>query len=227
MTETTDYHLSPGVFNNFLNSRAKGECNLRRYKWIKIIGAFLIILIFGIAIWRGVPPFTLHNEEFPGLFAEDIKPQRTEVKIYKSERKLVLYGDGQIIGTFKIALGFSAVGDKEREGDGKTPEGNFVICYINDKTPYLYFYGLNYPNFEDAERGLKQGLISREEYQKIVTAAQSGGIPLWNTSLGGEVGIHGGGNWLDWTKGCVAVSDADIFTLKEYMRIGTSVEIFP
>ncbi|HWR56361.1 MAG TPA: L,D-transpeptidase, partial [Negativicutes bacterium] len=74
---------------------------------------------------------------------------------------------------------------------------------------------------------LRQGLISQGEYRQIVTASQSGGIPLWNTPLGGEVGIHGGGNWMDWTKGCVAVSDADILTLKDYLRIGTSVEVFP
>ncbi len=95
----------------------------------------------------------------------NVQSQQTEVKIYKSERKLILYGDGKVLGIFKIALGFSDIGNKEREGDGKTPEGNFSICYINDKTPYLYFFGLNYPNFQDAERGRRQGLISQEEYR--------------------------------------------------------------
>lgn len=124
-------------------------------------------------------------------------------------------------------MGFDPVGDKKKEGDGKTPEGRFIICYINTNTPYLYFYGLNYPNIKDAERGLKQGIISQKEYQQIVAASQSGSIPFWNTPLGGEVGIHGAGNLIDWTKGCVAVSDADILTLKDYLNIGTSVEIFP
>ncbi|MBP2629040.1 MAG: hypothetical protein H6Q68_3751 [Firmicutes bacterium] len=201
---------------------------MRRYRWVRIIIALLVVIVFGIAVWRGFPPFKLHTAEFPGLLqAINVPPQQTEVKIYKSERKIILYGDGKVIGVFKTALGFTAVGDKEREGDGKTPEGKFVICYINNKTPYLYFYGLNYPNFKDAERGLRQGLISQGEYSQIVTASQSGGIPLWNTPLGGEVGIHGGGNWMDWTKGCVAVSDADILTLKDYLRIGTSVEVLP
>lgn len=157
----------------------------------------------------------------------EMQPQHIEVKIYKSKRTLILYSDGRPIGVIKTALGFAPVGDKEKEGDGKTPEGRFVICYINKNSPYLYFYGLNYPNIKDAERGLTQGLISQEEYRQIVTASQSGSIPLWNTALGGEVGIHGGGNRMDWTHGCVAVSDTDILTLDNYFNIGTSVEIFP
>lgn len=185
-------------------------------------------MILGFVVWRGFPPFKWHTSEFPGLLHKlEVQPQHVAVKIYKSERKLVLYGDGEIIGIFKMALGFAPVGDKEIEGDGKTPEGNFVICYINDNTPYVYFYGLNYPNVKDAERGMKQGLISEKEYQQIVVAAKSGSVPLWGTPLGGEVGIHGGGSLADWTRGCVAVSDADILTLKEFLGIGTRVEIFP
>ncbi|WP_110955899.1 L,D-transpeptidase family protein [Anaerosinus massiliensis] len=201
---------------------------MRRYSWLTIIMILFVIMILGIAVWRGFPPFKLHTSDFPGiLHTMEVKPKQIEVKIYKAERKLVLYGDGEIIGIFKTAFGFAPVGDKEIEGDGKTPEGSFVICYINDKTPYVYFYGLSYPDSKAAERGLKQGLISQKEYQQFVAVSQSGGIPLWNTPLGGEVGIHGGGNWMDWTKGCVAVSDADILTLKDYLDVGTSVEIFP
>lgn len=200
----------------------------RQFRLVMIIALLLISIALGSAVWRGFPPFSFHTAEFPGLVSvKNVLSQNTTVKVYKSERKLVLYNDEEIIGVFKTALGFSTVGDKEKEGDGKTPEGKFVICYVNEKTPYLYFYGLNYPNLKDAERGLKQGLISQEEYQQIVAASQSDGIPLWNTYLGGEVGIHGGGNWLDWTKGCVAVSDTDILTLKSFLRVGTSVEIFP
>ncbi|EGO65853.1 L,D-transpeptidase family protein [Acetonema longum] len=199
-----------------------------RYNRLAILIVLIVIFVLAFAVWRGFPPFQLHTSAFPGLLHQtNRQPKQIEVKIYKSERRLMLYGDGNIIGIFRIARGFAPVGNKEKEGDGKTPEGNFVICYINDKTPYVYFYGLNYPNVKDAERGLKQGLISSSEYQQIVSAAQMGGIPLWKTPLGGEVGIHGGGSLWDWTQGCVAVSDADILILKEYLTIGTPVEIFP
>lgn len=199
-----------------------------RYRWATIITVLLASITLGAALWRGFPPVSFHTAEFPGLVPEIYSQSKnTAVKIYKSERKLILYNEGKVIGVFKTALGFSPVGDKEKEGDGKTPEGKFVICYVNDNTPYLYFYGLNYPNSKDAKRGLTQGLISQGEYQQIAAASQSGSIPLWHTALGGEVGIHGGGNWLDWTKGCVAVSDADILALRDYLQVGTAVEIFP
>lgn len=199
-----------------------------RYSWLIKIVILLVITALGFAVWRGFPPFQLYTASFPGLLqTRPEQPQQIEVRIYKAERKLVLYGDGNIIGIFKTALGFMPVGDKEKEGDGKTPEGSFVICYINDATPFLYFYGLNYPKREDGERGLKQGLISQQEYQQIAAASQTGSIPLWKTPLGGEVGIHGGGNWMDWTQGCVAVSDSDILILKKYLKLGTPIEILP
>lgn len=197
-------------------------------KWMWTIFILMIIIILGFSIWRGVPPFQLRTDVFPGLLSETIvNSEKNEVKIYKSQRKLELYSDGQIIGIFKIALGFSPSGDKEIEGDGKTPEGCFSICYINNRTPYLYFYGIDYPNIKDAKRGLEQGLISQEQYQQIIDAIKAGDIPLWKTSLGGEVGIHGGGSLVNWTQGCIAVSDTDILILKDYLKVGTSVEILP
>ncbi|MDR1702228.1 MAG: L,D-transpeptidase family protein [Sporomusaceae bacterium] len=193
--------------------------------------AFLIvfvIIIVSFFVWRGIPPFQLRTDSFPGLLiSHEQNPTITAVKIYKSQRKFELYGDGQIIGIFKIGLGFAPSGDKEVEGDGKTPVGKFAVCYINKNTPYVYFYGLNYPNLEDAERGLSKGLISQKEYEQILQAVQSGATPLWQTPLGGEVGIHGGGNLLDWSAGCVTVSDTDILILEKYLTLGTVVEIKP
>lgn len=61
------------------------------------------------------------------------------VKIYKERRIIELYGDNKLIGRFKMALGRVPQGKKQREGDNKTPEGNYYICYINSKTKYKYF----------------------------------------------------------------------------------------
>ena len=201
------------------------------YKWkrIAVVGILLIGILLGFAIWRGFPPFQLRSSQFPGLLSNAItpNPQSVRVEIVKSERKLVLYQEEKMIGIFKIALGFSPRGDKGQEGDGKTPEGSYAICYINDETPYVYFYGLSYPQEKDAKKGLEKGLISQEEYQNLMNASKNKSIPSWYTSLGGEVGIHGGGNGADWTKGCVALSDTDILILKKYLMIGTPVHIFP
>ena len=198
----------------------------------KILFLLLVIIVIGgiFATWRGLPFFQLQTKETPGLLIDEaikVDPETISVEIYKTKRKLVLYEDNKVIGIFKIALGSTPIGDKEKEGDGKTPEGEYTICYFNDKTPYLYFYGLTYPNKKDAQRGLKQKMISQEEYERILYTNKMNMIPPWHTSLGGEVGIHGGGSLYDWTRGCIALSDADILTLKKYLTIGTPVHIYP
>jgi L,D-peptidoglycan transpeptidase YkuD (ErfK/YbiS/YcfS/YnhG family) len=77
----------------------------------------------------------------------------------------------------------------------------------------------------DAERGLAEGLISREEYDAIVEAERAGRIPPWDTALGGEIYIHGHGSRSDWTLGCVALDDADMQVLYELIEVGVEVEI--
>lgn len=154
------------------------------------------------------------------------KPQAVNIKVYKKIRILALYGDDNLIGRFKIALGVAAEGDKNKEGDKKTPEGKYYICTRNDKSKYTLFLGLSYPNVEDAQRGLENDLINESIYKDIKTAIKNGKRPDWNTSLGGAVGIHGGGVLRDWTWGCIAVSDDDIKIIWEYTKINTSVEIY-
>ena len=68
-----------------------------------------------------------------------VSPNKTSIKIYKSKRVMELYGDGNLIGRFKIGLGRVPQGKKEAEGDKKTPEGDYYICYINSQTKYTYF----------------------------------------------------------------------------------------
>jgi len=114
------------------------------------------------------------------------------IVITKGERRLRLYSGEEAVRTYPIGLGFSPVGDKEREGDGRTPEGEFYVCVKNPRSAFLLSLGLSYPNQEDAERGLSNGLISRTEHDRIVRAIGGGRTPPWNTDLGGEVFIHGG-----------------------------------
>lgn len=66
--------------------------------------------------------FMITEEQAKQIRDRYIQPKQIEVKIYKSERKLMLYGDGNIVGIFRIARGFAPVGNKEKEGDGKTPK---------------------------------------------------------------------------------------------------------
>ena len=148
------------------------------------------------------------------------------IKIYKALRALELYGDDKLIGRYKIALGGEPIGDKSMEGDKKTPEGKYYICTRNDKSKYTLFLGLNYPNEEDAQRGLKSGLIEENTLEEIILENQNGKRPDWNTLLGGTIGIHGGGNIGDWTSGCIALSNEDISIIWEYAKMNTPVDIY-
>lgn len=155
-----------------------------------------------------------------------VRPLHTNIKIYKQRRILELYGDEILIGRFRIALGGSPEGDKEREGDSKTPEGKYYICTRNPKSIFTLFMGLSYPNTEDAERGLNNNIINEDMYERIKAAEELKQCPPWDTPMGGEVGIHGGGNSHDWTRGCIAMSDEDIWIIWEYTELNTVVEIF-
>lgn len=153
-------------------------------------------------------------------------PGSTLIKVFKSARILELYGDGKLIGRFKIALGRAPQGDKTREGDAKTPEGKYYVCSRNDRSNFKLFLGLSYPNIKDAKKGLQNGLIDRQTFDTIKRAQERKLQPPWDTPLGGIVGIHGGGNDYDWTLGCIALSDEDIGVLWQYAPLKTPVEIY-
>jgi murein L,D-transpeptidase YafK len=153
-------------------------------------------------------------------------PKEVSIKVFKRLRVLELYGDDKLLGRFKIALGKAPEGDKSVEGDGRTPVGKYYICTRNEGSKYILFLGLSYPNTEDAERGLRNGIITEEVYRSIEAAEAKGQRPPWNTPMGGQVGIHGGGNSHDWTEGCIALSDKDIILLGRYVTYNTPVHIF-
>ncbi|QUV86699.1 L,D-transpeptidase [Chloracidobacterium sp. E] len=149
------------------------------------------------------------------------------LRVYKSLRRLELWSGQTCVRTYTVALGAEPEQDKLREGDHRTPVGRFYVCTRNDRSRFHLFLGLSYPNEEDAERGLRDGLISRRQYRAIRQAQRQQVRPPWNTPLGGEVGIHGGGTGSDWTWGCVALSNDDIEELWLACPLKTPVTIYP
>ena len=147
--------------------------------------------------------------------------------IRKGKRKLDLLDGDEPVMQYTVVLGFSPSGDKETEGDGRTPEGDFFVFAKNQKSKFHLSLGLSYPAREDAERGLRGGLISREEHDEIAAAILEKRMPLQKTRLGGEIYIHGGGTASDWTEGCVALDNAEMSELFEAVQIGTKVTILP
>ncbi len=147
------------------------------------------------------------------------------IVIKKRERTLEVFDGERLVKTYKIALGFTSEGDKQREGDGKTPEGEFYVFTKNNQSKFCLSLGLSYPNVEDAGRGLRDNLISQAEYYSITKAIKEKKMPLQNTKLGGEIYIHGGGRANDWTQGCVALADEEIKKLFDVIKVGTIVRI--
>lgn len=143
----------------------------------------------------------------------------------KSKRSLQLYSAGTVVRTYRVALGLSPVEDKIRAGDRRTPEGDFYICMKNSHSQLYLSLEMSYPNQKHAERGLRDGLITRAQYNQIVSAINRKRVPPQNTRLGGELFIHGNGSQSDWTWGCVALDDKDIRELFDAVPVGTPVTI--
>jgi murein L,D-transpeptidase YafK len=134
--------------------------------------------------------------------------------VYKSKRELMAYSKGQLIKTYKISLGKNATGDKETEGDKKTPEGVYFINAKNSNSGYYKNLGISYPNKQDIEVSKKLG-----------------------KPTGGGIKIHGLRNgtgfiskfqrWYDWTAGCIALTDQEVDELYNSVDVGTKIEIKP
>jgi tetratricopeptide (TPR) repeat protein len=136
------------------------------------------------------------------------------IRIEKSARRLMLISQGEVLKSYKIALGGNPIGPKERQGDNKTPEGTYVIDARNKDSRFHLSLHISYPNERDKNRARELGV-----------------------SPGGDIMIHGiknGFSWVgdahtgvDWTKGCIAVTDEEIEEIGKLAPNGTIVEIRP
>jgi murein L,D-transpeptidase YafK len=159
------------------------------------------------------------------------------ILVKKAERRLYLYktdnGKERIEKTYTIALGNTPAGTKIKQGDGRTPEGEYYITHKNPKSNFYLSLGVSYPNLADADAGLKAGLITKAQRDTIAAAIARKEKPPQNTRLGGDIFIHGGGTGKlfglikDWTLGCVALENEDIKQLFDTIPIKTRVTIQP
>ncbi len=165
----------------------------------------LAIAVAGIALVIGVRERGFTNDKI--RLAE-------KVLVEKSVRHLTLLRAGKALRVFRIALGIHSIGPKEREGDGKTPEGPYVIDRKILHSGFHRALHVSYPNAADRARAASLGV-----------------------SAGGDIMIHGlknGLGWLgplhrlsDWTQGCIAVTNAEIEEIWAMVAEGTPVEIIP
>ena len=146
--------------------------------------------------------------------------------ITKHAKTLVLFDGDEEVLCIPVVTGKNPA-DKQREGDLATPEGEFFICQKNPQSQYHRFLGLSYPNAEDAERGLRDQLITQAEHDQIRNAIGERKCPPWNTALGGEIGLHGPCPNVTWTHGCIAMTVDQVERLYDLLEIGDEVTILP
>ena len=148
----------------------------------------------------------------PAMAAAD--PRVDEVRVIKSERQLFLIQDGEKVREYRVSLGRNPKGHKLYEGDNRTPEGRYELDWRNANSDFHKSIHISYPNEED--RYLAQS---------------------WGLDPGSSIMIHGlpneAGDWafayegLDWTDGCIAVSNQDMDEIWELVPLGTPIEIRP
>lgn len=192
---------------------------MKAIKRLLLLPAFLIALLA-----LAVQPASLQPTTTDRSLLKLTSPR---IVVKKAERRLFLYDGNKLVKTYRIGLGLSPKGDKVRQGDRRTPEGDFYIFTRNDKSAFYLSLGVSYPNATHADRGLRDGLITKSQHDAIMRALKLKKTPPQNTALGGDIYIHGRGASSDWTWGCVALEDNDIRELFDIATVGTPVTILP
>ena len=168
----------------------------------KIAACLLVVTFLLFVVWRAT-----------GATPESAK-QADRVVIEKSKRTMTLMSGGMVLKTYKVALGGQPVGAKQRIGDHKTPEGLYVVDQKKAVSQFHRALHTSYPSARDKENARNLGV-----------------------SPGGDVEIHGLGakyGWvgaahrqMDWTDGCIAVTNEEIDEIWPLVAVGTTVEIKP
>jgi murein L,D-transpeptidase YafK len=191
--------------------------------------AFLFLILitvaaFGVMLFQnrrgGESPSSRRNESERKQLSPPSSPltglHQTADLVYieKKARRLTLFRKGKPIRTYRVALGFEPVGKKTTEGDGKTPEGRYVIDRRKPNSSFHRALHISYPNADDRRQAAARGV-----------------------SPGGDIMIHGlmnGMGWIgkahrarDWTLGCIALTNDEIDEVWRMAPDGTPVEIVP
>ena len=170
---------------------------LRSLTYGALAHIFLLFAIFGCNSNSSPLPQDIHADQ---------------ILVVKSQHSMTLLANGKVLKTYKVALGRGDGKGKQREGDHETPEGHYIIDNRNAHSHFHRALHISYPNLDDRK------------------SAQTAGV-----SPGGQIMIHGiqnGLGWIgslhheiDWTDGCIAVTNAEIEEVWNLVPLGTPIEI--
>ena len=157
---------------------------------------------------------TLPQASHVAMRAAENLPVVDKIIVHKSDRKLELLQHGTVVRTYKVALGLSPIGTKERAGDFRTPEGSYRLVRRNPRSDFFLSMQVSYPNEADLKHAKRNH---------------------WDT--GGSIMIHGLPNQLkhdpsyyesrDWTDGCIAVSNSDMLEIWLLVPDNVPIDILP
>ena len=165
-----------------------------------------------IRVLTGLMAWLLYAAALAGAAEKPLHADR--VVVLKRERTLQLLSQGKVIKSYKVALGGDPVGPKTRQGDHKTPEGEYVLDSRNAHSQFYRSIHISYPSVKDRAAARQKGV-----------------------SPGGDIFVHGlpnGYGWMgashrlkDWTDGCIAVTNQEIDEIWSAVTDGTPIEIRP
>jgi murein L,D-transpeptidase YafK len=175
---------------------------------VALIGGVAATIILAIIAWDALKLDRTIPRPVPAEERVD------KILVEKAARRMTLLKHGQPLRAYDVALGSTPLGHKQQEGDGRTPEGHYLLDFKNARSRFHLSVRISYPSAEDRE------------------AARRRGVPA-----GGDIMIHGlprGLGWLgslhrmrDWTDGCVAVTNQEMEEIWALVATGTMVEIRP
>jgi murein L,D-transpeptidase YafK len=169
----------------------------------------LLPLIAGLLAAAGY----LGDRHLPRWLARDLG-RVDRVRVQKSVRRMTLYSDGRPVAVYRVSLGQDPIGPKRREGDSRTPEGRYTLDWRNPHSRFFRSLHLSYPTPRERAHAQRLGV-----------------------STGGDIMIHGlpdGLGWLgpihrlwDWTEGCIAVTNTEMWEIWQAVPDGAPIEVVP
>jgi murein L,D-transpeptidase YafK len=178
---------------------------------LRIVLPGLLLLAGASSAWGEGP---LPSSAIASSGVEAALPLADRVVVRKGERKLYLMRGEDVLRTYRVALGLRPEGHKQSEGDYRTPEGKYRLTRRNPNSEYFLSIQVDYPNEQDVTRARRQGV-----------------------KPGGAIMIHGQPNTprkprdyytnVDWTEGCIAVSNSDMVEIWLMTPPDTPIEIRP
>ena len=169
-------------------------------------------LCLSVLLIASAPAFATEQASADGQ--QIVSAKADQVLVLKGERRLLLLRAGEVLRSYRVALGWDPTGPKQSQGDGRTPEGRYELDWRNPESKFYRAIHISYPAPSDLARARDQGL-----------------------SPGGNIMIHGLPNDLeiigsdhakwDWTEGCIAVTNAEMDEIWSYVDDGTPIEIRP